>query len=116
MCALQFLQSVLQARLIGCPITRHEDEAIEHHGRTDDGDVLERLFEDDVDAAVLLARVRKPPQVQPLGVYLMVGNHNQAFWEVRHEPAIFGLGELACDGAVAGDADQCWSEPLRDRC
>jgi predicted fused transcriptional regulator/phosphomethylpyrimidine kinase len=61
---------VLEARLVGGPVARQEDEAEEHHARADEGQELERPLEDDEDVAVHPGRVGAEPHVHPVGVEL----------------------------------------------
>ena len=61
----QLLETVRHTRLVRGHFARHEDEAVEHHAPTDDGYVLERLLEDNVDVPVKTRSVGvgNPPQV-----------------------------------------------------
>jgi hypothetical protein len=81
---VELLQAVVQALLVFGPFAGHEDEAVELHGGADDGDPFEALLEDDVDVAVGGdgVCVCDPPQVQPVGVDLVVRQQDDAVWEV----------------------------------
>jgi hypothetical protein len=66
----QFAQSVAEAFFVRGPFAREENEAVEHHAGAEDGDVLYRFFEDDVEVAVHLRGVCDPPEIDPVGVDL----------------------------------------------
>jgi len=72
-----------QTRLISLHLSRHEDEACHAKAETDDWDVFDALFEDDVDAAVEVSGVGCPPEVDPVIVQLpkeiRVGNEGEMF-------------------------------------
>ena len=102
---------MLQPRLILCPITCHEDEAVEHHSRTDEGNVFQRLFKDDVDMTVHVACICHPPKVQPFGVDLMICNHDQSLWEASLESSILRLQQLSLNALIPTDSDDCRTEP-----
>lgn len=69
---LQLVQPIRESRLVSGHFPRHEDEAIEHHASSDNGNVLERLLEDDVDMTMHTGTIRiaDPPQVYPICVNL----------------------------------------------
>lgn len=50
----------------------HEDEPKEHHSRTEDGYVFQRLLENDIQVAMCagLVGVSHPPEVKPVRVDL----------------------------------------------
>ena len=64
------LQAMLESRFIHLPVSRQEDEAEEHHSRSKNGNVLERLLEDDIEPSVHVCRVSYPPEVNPIVVNL----------------------------------------------
>lgn len=97
----ELLEAVGHAGLVGCPLSGHEDEAVELHGWTDDGDPFERLFEDDIDVAVEAGGVGYPPEIQPVGVDLVVGDEDEPVWEFTLDSSVFCLLELTCHGFVA---------------
>jgi hypothetical protein len=66
----KLLESVLEAFLVGGPFAREEYEAVHHHAGTEDRDVFDGFFEDDVEVAVHLGSVGDPPEVDPVGVDL----------------------------------------------
>jgi len=76
--ALQLFQAMLKPWLIGQPFTSHEDKAVEHHALANNGNVLEGFLEDDEDMAMHPIRIRNPPQVEPVRVYLVVSDQHQA--------------------------------------
>lgn len=59
-----------QTRLISLHLSRHEDEACHAKAETDDWDVLDAIFEDDVDGAVKGGGISCPPEVDPIVVHL----------------------------------------------
>jgi len=68
----EFSQTIRHTRLVYSHFSGHEDEPIEHHSETQDGYVLERFLQDDVDMTVHSRRVgvADPPKIQPVGVNL----------------------------------------------
>lgn len=61
---------MLKTRLIGFHFPRHEDETGHAEAEADDGDVFNAVFEDDVDGAVVVGRVGRVPEVDPVVVHL----------------------------------------------
>ena len=61
-------EMALKGRLILLPLSREEDEVVELSTPANDRNVLDRLFQDDVNETMHLVRVRYPPNVQPVGV------------------------------------------------
>ena len=113
--SLELREAVLEAGLVRDPFARHEDEAVEHHARAEDGDVFEVLAEDDVDVAVHAGGVRDPPLVQPVGVDLVVGDEDEAFGEGGLEAACGGDLEEVGHVVVPADADGRRAEPIGHR-
>lgn len=108
---LELVQAVGQTGLVDRHLARHEDEAVEHHAGANDGDVLERLFQNDVQVTVhlRLVGVANPPQVEPVGVNLMIGNHDHAVGEVELDAAVWRRSDLAGERGIATDAYGCWA-------
>lgn len=69
---LQLPQSIGKPGLICCHLSRHEDEAVKFHAPADDGDILQRLLQDDVEVAMCRSPVdvANPPEIQPVGIDL----------------------------------------------
>ncbi len=63
-------QAMCQARLIGLQFSRHENETRHTKAETNDRNVFDAVFEDDVDRAVERGRVGGPPEVDPVIVHL----------------------------------------------
>lgn len=108
----ELTQTVLEALLVLCPFPRKEDEAVKHHAGAEDGDVLDGLLEDDVEVAVHLGGVGDPPEVDPVGIYLVVCDQDEALGEQALEPPVFGLLQLASDGLVPADPDLDGGPPV----
>lgn len=76
---LESFQAVVNARFVYAEFARHEDEAVEHHSWAYDRNLPQRILEHDVDCAMHFAGVGDPPQVEPLGVDLVVGYQDESF-------------------------------------
>jgi hypothetical protein len=100
--------------LVFGPFAGHEDEAIELHRGADDGDPFEAFLEDDVDVAVGRdgVCVCNPPQVEPVGVNLVVRQQDDAVWEVDAEGAVCLLMKLAGNTLITTNADESRTPPL----
>lgn len=108
----ELVEPVFQTRFVREPFPGHEDEAVEHHARAQHRDVLERLLQDDEDVSVHPARVRYPPEIQPLGVHLVVRNVDQPFREAGLEHACRRLVKLAPQLLIPTHAHLCRGEPV----
>lgn len=109
-------EAVVQAGTVGSPFAGHKDEAVEHHGGAEQRHVLEGLFEDDVDGAVhggVAVGISGPPQVQPVGVELVVGHEHDAAVEAQAQHARTILGQTAGHGSVTADTHRRRAPPLR---
>ena len=102
---------MMKPRLVLYPITCHEDEAVEHHARTDEGNVFQRLFKNDVDVTMHFTRICHPPKVKPFSVNLMIRNHDQPFWEESLESSILRLQQLSPNALVPTDSYDRRTEP-----
>ena len=73
---VEFLEAGAETFLVFGPFARHEDEAVELHRGTYEGHPFQVFFEDDVDVAVggWGVGVGDPPEVEPVGVELVVGH------------------------------------------
>lgn len=102
-------------RLVHRHLTRHENKAIKHHALPDDRYVLQGLLQYDVEESVHLRTVgvAHPPEVQPVRVDLMVGNHDHAFWEGELYSSIGRHLYLVGDRGVTAYPYGCRSPPLR---
>jgi hypothetical protein len=56
-------QMPLEATLVCFPFSRQEDEVVELSAPAEDGNILQGLLEDDIDATVHLVGVCDPPEV-----------------------------------------------------
>lgn len=103
---------MLQARPIFDPVPGHEDEAVEHHARANDGDVLEGFLENDEDVAMHAGGVGDPPEIEPVAVKLVVCYHHHSLREPGFQSAVFALQQLTADGGMAAYSDYGRGEPL----
>lgn len=88
---------MFQTRLVLRPFPAHKDEVVEHHARANDGNILQALFQDDVDMTVHCCSVADPPEVGPVGVDLVVCDQDKAFRKVAFKTAIGKLSKLTRD-------------------
>lgn len=102
----QLVEAVSHPGLVDGHLAGHEDEAVKHHTGADDRNVLEGLLEDDVDVAMHLWRVRVayPPEIQPVGVDLVVRDHNDALGKGEMYAAVPSALDLAGDRVIAAYA------------
>jgi hypothetical protein len=103
---------MLKPGLIGLPFPSHEDKPVEHHPLAHNGDILERLFQNDKDTAVHDIRVGDPPQIHPIGIDLVIGDQDHALRELGLQHPILGQMQLAPDALVSTNAEQCWTTIL----
>lgn len=62
-------------------------------------------------------RVSDPPEINPIGVNLMIRHQDHAFPEINlQHPVSSSLMQKACDGFIATYADGCWGEKLGHFC
>jgi hypothetical protein len=111
---VQLPKMLLKSPLIFLPVPRQEDEVIKLSAPTDDGDISERFFQDDVDEAMHTVCICDPPQIQPVSVQLMVSHENHAVSEVALQTSILPLCHLANHTGVAAHSDNSWRPPLSE--
>lgn len=56
--------------MILLPFSRKKNEVVKLGAPSDDWDILQRFFEDNIDVAMHVVGVCNPPQVKPVGVQL----------------------------------------------
>ena len=61
------------------PVAGQKDEREELHAQAEEGDVLERFFEDNEDVAVHVGRIGYVPEVEPVGVNLSAFSLDTSF-------------------------------------
>lgn len=86
------------------------------HAPANDGDAPQGFFENDVDAAVHAIRVAMPPEVEPVGVDLVVGDQDQALREVGEQVAFRGFQEFTPDRLVPTYTDDGGCPALSHAC
>lgn len=73
-----------KAGFVLLPLAREEDESVELHSETEDGEPLEGFFEDDVDVTVHARGVGNPPEVEPvrveLRIHISAASRVQTWW------------------------------------
>lgn len=116
MASLELLQPMLQPGLVTLPLAGHEDEPIEQHALPENGNVLERFLQDNIDVAMHSRRICNPPQIRPVCVDQVVRHEHEAVREHGPQPPIRREGQLSLDGLVSADPHQRWSPPLGDCC
>lgn len=109
---LEFLQAMLEPWLVRLPLASHEDEAVKLHTLTKDWDILERFLKDNKKAAVHHVGVRKPPQIDPVCINLVVRYQNQALWKLCLQSPIFRQLNLVSHALVAADSNVSRTTPL----
>lgn len=109
---VQLLKSSCHSGAILLPVPLQENELIELHAPSQYWDLLERFLQDDVQPSMHAVAVSYPPQIQPVGVDLVVRDENKSLWKIKNEVAIDRLEELATDRCIAGHNDLCWRECL----
>ena len=110
--SLELLQAMLEPWLVRLPLASHEDEAVELHTLAKDWNILERFLENNKNAAVHHVGVRKPPQIDPVRIDLVIRDQDKAFWELCLQSPIFRQLNLAPHALVTADSNVSRTTPL----
>ncbi len=64
--------------------------------------------------AMHLVRIGHPPEIEPIRIELVIGDHDQSLWETGLETPIFGTQQLSSNACISTDSHHGWTEPLGD--
>jgi hypothetical protein len=120
----------LEATLVCLPLSRKEDEVVELSSPAEDGNILQGLLEDDIDATMHLVGICDPPEIEPVGVklsplvrllvapnrlsvtYLVVSHHDKTMREIASKTSIFHLIQLVLHALISSNSDSSGRPPL----
>lgn len=78
---------MFEPRLVGGPFAGHEYKSIKHHSLANDGNPAQRVFQNDEESTMHNIRIGEPPEIDPVRVYLVVGDQDQTLWELALQRA-----------------------------